>query len=407
MNCDEYNQIKEKYLKGNASVEEEQAMESHLENCTVCRQILDQDVIRSEPRIEDKLVKQTDYSLDEHTQARILRWAKYKNRFSLTLFLLGLFIILSIAGMLSSSFYFNWGAENSRLYRVQRTAATLIEFTFPNVSIQPSMDSHFPPWYFSSAFWGQNRVEIKPYFTAKGTYTLQKKVGKETILVGNLNINQFFNFISKDWNWQDGSYRNDLYFVYPSQNLTGTGQAVQGASPASKEVWKALTMLPEGTVAEMAVSFDTTYSITEIKEIFKDYDLDIYWYAVYTGLEDSGDFFYREGDPLFAFDGVWGFSDFNQHIDSNGQQHFLDSMQFLVENKETAAKLYRGNRANLQLDKRNDYLQKNGIKVYGVVVTGPSKELLKLRELHTIHHPALGDVALWNWFNRSFSGQMY
>jgi len=406
MNCDEYNQIKEKYLKGNASVEEEQAMESHLQDCTVCRQILDQDVINDEPQIKDKEVKQSDYLLDEHKQTRILRWAKYKNRFSLTLFLLGLFIILNIAGMLSSSFYFNWGDENSRLYRVQKTAATLIEFTFPNVSIQPSISSHLPPWYISGVSWGQSSVEIKPYFTAQGTYALQKVVGKETKLVGNLKVNQFFNLINTNWDWQGGSYRDYLYFVYPSQNLTGTGQAIQGSSPASEEVWKALTILPEGTVAEMAVSFDTTYSINEIKEIFKDYDLDIYWYAVYTGLEDNEDL-NKRGDPLFAFHGVWGFSDFHQNIDLNSQKKFLDNMKFLAENEEIAKKLSRGNRNNLQLDRRNDYLQKNGIKVYGVVVTGPTKELLKLRELPTIQRPALGDVALWNWFNRSFSGQMY
>jgi len=406
MNCDEYKQIKARYLQGKVSMEEEQAIESHLEACIVCHQILDEDILNTESSIKDKLSQQMDYSIDEHKQARILRWAKYKNRFSLTLFLLSLFLVLTIAGMLSSSYYFNRGDENSRLYRVQKTAATLIEFTFPNVSIQPTMSPPFPPWYFSSASWGQNSVEIKPYFTAQGNYVLQKTVGKESILVANLQVKQFFNHINTDWNWQDGSYRKYLYFVYPIQNSTGIDQPTQVSSP-SEQVWKTLTILPEGTVAEMAVSFGTTYSIDETKELFKDYDLDICWYAVYTGLEDSGDFFYKEGDPLSAFGGVWGFSDFNQDHELNGQKHFLDSMQFLVENKETAEKLYRGNRANLQLDKRNDYVQKNGIKVYGIVVTGPTKELLKLRELPTIQHPALGDVALWNWFNRSFRGQMY
>ena len=408
MNCDEYKQIKARYLKGNVTIEEEQAIESHLETCTACHQTLDEDILHTEPVQKGKLSQQTDYSIDEHKQTRILRRAKYKNRFSLTLFLLSLFFVLTIAGLLSSSYYFNRGDENSRLYRVQKTAATLIDFTFPNVSIQPSIlfSPPLPPWYFSSASWGQSSVEIKPYFTAQGTYVLQKRLGKESIFVGNLNINQFFNFISRDWNWKDGAYRNYLDFVYPTPNSTGIDPSVQVSSPSEK-VWKALTILPEGTVAEMAVSFDTTYSIDDLKEVFRNYDLDICWYAVYTGVEDSGDFPYEKGYSLSAFGGVWGFSSIRQNDDLNGQKYFLDNMQFLAENQATAEKFYRGNHADLQLDKRNDYVQKNGIKVYGVVVTGPTKELLKLRELPAIHHPALGEVALWNWFNRSFSGQMY
>jgi hypothetical protein len=66
-------------------------------------------------------------ALDECKQAKILRRAKYKNKFSLALFLMLLFFVLTIAGMLASSFYFNSGGENSRLYRVQKTAATPIQ----------------------------------------------------------------------------------------------------------------------------------------------------------------------------------------------------------------------------------------------------------------------------------------
>ncbi|MEA4924311.1 MAG: anti sigma factor C-terminal domain-containing protein [Syntrophomonadaceae bacterium] len=406
MNCDEYKELRDRYLQGNATMEEEQAMESHLESCAACRQLLDEDILNNEPLIKGSFSQPVSYALDERKQARILRRAKYKNRFSLALFLLALFIVLNIAGMLASSFYFNRGAENSRLYRVQKTAATLIEFTFPNVSTQPEIPAPSPPWYFSSMGWGQNRLDIKPYFAAQGTYVLQKLVGKEPMSVGNLQVRQFFNFINSDWTWQDGAYKNYLYFIYPTPNSAANDQRKQSSSPAAEEVWQTLTILPEGTVAEMAVSFDAPYRMEEIKEILKGYDLNICWYAVYTGLEDSEDLNQR-GEPLSAFHGVWGFSDFNQNPALDRQKYFADGMQFLAENQAAAQKLCRGNPANLQLDKRNDYIQKNGIKVYGAVVTGPSKELLKLRELSAIRHPALGEVALWNWFNRSFSGEMY
>lgn len=49
------------------------------------------------------------------------------------------------------------------------------------------------------------------------------------------------------------------------------------------------------------------------------------------------------------------------------------------------------------LQERYDYIQANGFKVYGAVITGPTKELLKLREEPGIYQVQLGDVELWNW----------
>ena len=91
-----------------------------------------------------------------------MRRAKYKNRFNTAIFLLLLFAALNIAGSFLSSFYFNRGGENSLLYRTQKTAALLTEFTFPNVTMPLS----FVPSssFFSRAGWGHSSVEIKPYF---------------------------------------------------------------------------------------------------------------------------------------------------------------------------------------------------------------------------------------------------
>lgn len=44
------------------------------------------------------------------------------------------------------------------------------------------------------------------------------------------------------------------------------------------------------------------------------------------------------------------------------------------------------------------YLQKvNGFMVYGAVVTGPTKELLRLQELEEIQGVQLGEITFWNW----------
>ncbi|WP_084221770.1 MULTISPECIES: anti sigma factor C-terminal domain-containing protein [Mesobacillus] len=38
-----------------------------------------------------------------------------------------------------------------------------------------------------------------------------------------------------------------------------------------------------------------------------------------------------------------------------------------------------------------------GFQVYGAVVTGPVKELLKLKENRQIQGANLGDMTYWNW----------
>lgn len=100
MNCDEFEKLKVRYLEGNVSSAEEKAIEAHLEVCPHCRETLDK--IMSESSKQAKLdlstLDDSTYKLDEDQQKKILRHAKYKNRFNIALFLLALFILVNIAG---------------------------------------------------------------------------------------------------------------------------------------------------------------------------------------------------------------------------------------------------------------------------------------------------------------------
>nr|WP_279615497.1 anti sigma factor C-terminal domain-containing protein [Paenibacillus typhae] len=49
------------------------------------------------------------------------------------------------------------------------------------------------------------------------------------------------------------------------------------------------------------------------------------------------------------------------------------------------------------LEESLSYIEKNGVQLYGVVVTGPVKELLELQEDAWISHIRIGEVRLWNW----------
>ncbi|MNC63395.1 putative anti-sigma-M factor YhdL [compost metagenome] len=53
---------------------------------------------------------------------------------------------------------------------------------------------------------------------------------------------------------------------------------------------------------------------------------------------------------------------------------------------------------NVDLDKRRlAYLKKNGVQVYGAVVTGPVRELQKISENPEFRHVHLNRVEIWNW----------
>ncbi|PHG30547.1 sigma-M negative effector [Bacillus pseudomycoides] len=47
-------------------------------------------------------------------------------------------------------------------------------------------------------------------------------------------------------------------------------------------------------------------------------------------------------------------------------------------------------------------MKKHGVKVYGIVITGPSKELVKFQNSISPHvrDATLGDIEFWNWFKR-------
>ena len=75
-------------------------------------------------------------------------------------------------------------------------------------------------------------------------------------------------------------------------------------------------------------------------------------------------------------------------------KQFLKTLNFLKDHERQANKLYFG---ELDLSKRIDFLEKNGVKHYGIVITGPTKEVLKLKEEAWVGDLEVDEVGFWNW----------
>lgn len=417
MNCEKHKLLLGKYLDGELSTAEEKNIQDHLDSCHSCQQMLDDKMTESEATnikpSKGSLGNSLPPTLENKKQSRILLKAKYKHRFITAIFVICLFILFQIVGGFVSSLYYNSGGENSRLYKTQKTALLLTEFNLPNVQIPVGM--HSWPTFFTGMGSGHSSLEIKPYLAARGSYTLQKTIGKKTYPVGSLNINYLLSAFTTKWDWEGGSHQTNLFFNYPHPTELFTPDTIP---IGTTEAWKALDMLPEGTVAELAVSFDRKFSLSQVNTLLDDYDLNVTWYAISTGVEGDNPYSDNRRPVLSAFNGAWGFGYMSHmmrsqyphiNLDDPAQQedYFLTSMGYLAQNEKLAQKIYRGNWKDLRLPERVEYLQQNGIQVYGVVLTGPTKELLRLQDLETVRFAALGEIELWNWFHPSFNANLY
>ncbi len=88
---------------------------------------------------------------------------------------------------------------------------------------------------------------------------------------------------------------------------------------------------------------------------------------------------------------------------------FLGEMAYLVEQKSLARDMgqYLVSRSDPQVEERYRYLQEKGVRLYGAVLTGPTKELLKLKDEKSITAAFVGQIDWWNWDRPAASGTQH
>ncbi|MGI6554621.1 MAG: anti-sigma factor [Bacillota bacterium] len=383
MNCSDIEKKWQEYLDGTLSGDEEEKIEAHIKNCTNCNKRLNRE-LENEPTFG----YDTDGPLDASKEARILKRAKWKSRISNAVSAVLLVLAITILSGFLSGLYYGLGEPN-RVENAVRVSQMVTELTMPNV---------FPRS-------GGSRV--KTFFRMESSFELQKQIGREQYTIGHLETKMIFDRMNVVRKWANGSLDLKLYFVHPEG----------GERSGVDDTWGTLEILPAGTVSEMAVSFDKLYSLDEVYGIFSGYDVDLLWFPVDTGVEtDQGN-----GPLLSVVDNLMGLPQFahtleyepgsggNFSLQDEGDSEkkeaaFIRGLEFLLEHENWAKKAYRGREEELMLKERLDYVQKNGLKVYGAVITGPTKELLRLKGVKEIKYPVLGETTWWNWQARHYQG---
>lgn len=265
-------------------------------------------------------------------------------------------------------------------------------------------------------------AEITPLLTQKFSYPLVKQVGKENVMVGEMSLDKKIfntsssmkmNLTSKNSS-SSSSLKSTNEFDKFSFNLPEdprTGKVT--SSQINNGVWKTLEKLPEGTVAELAFSTTTFMEPKKLTKMLEPYDVEVVWMPIYTGEFKSFDAFPTgEGSVNLTIYDSFGLSgglkvsdDYSKiWVGQNLTNGVRDSQRVMLENMEkllnNEKKSYIEDFLGLSyLQERYDYLKKNGFQAYGAVVTGPTKELLKLKNIEGVSNQKLGDVELWNWDN--------
>lgn len=401
VNCHQLQSKWKNYLNGECSPKEEQKIEEHLRSCPQCEKLLTEELTNQEnhsfSHTGEKKRSQVIDDLPVQKQSKLIRKAKWKNRIMNALTIFGLIVLISILSSVITGGYYFLGGDNSKAEKASLVVKTATQMTMPNVYV------------------GGLSLSSNVFFNMEMEGELRKELGNENKAIGKLNGKLLFNLLDVNRDWLDGQYNVKLFFQHPEFVKKQAASEQQFYKENLNETWETLNILPEGTVSEMAISFDNLYKIDDIYEILSAYDLNIHWYAIDTGTESQNDSPY-----LSATSGIMGiheasvfeFEKDGGSIQLRGEgekreEVFKKGLRLLKDNKKMVNRYIWSIEENGSLDEMYNYVNKNGVKTYGVVVSGPTKVLLKMQGNEHIIYTALGEVDFWNWYNRPAGGTIY
>lgn len=378
---EKYKKKLEAFKKGELSKVEAEEIESDLEKIEQYLQVFEEAEIGSSKKALNPMI-------NPKRQDRILRRGKWKARFQTAFTALGIFILFTIISTIFTAAYYTWGTpDRSELYR------NVIDLTLTVTN---------PYGSFSGT-----SINTKPYFGMEATTDMKKKVGDELYKVGEYKTNFLFSLM-----------------MMPEKEIQGTTSQQQPVfsflpKETSPSEWNRLEKVKNGTVSSVYLSFSELFTTDQVFDYFKERNLEIIWFAVDTGMENKGDYgidpigfpsspiwhdddmiidsVEKTGDFWFSTESTTSSSpDYTEGDSKILHKQFIKTLTFLENYEKKAENFYFG---KLELDKRLAYMEENGIYHYGVVITGPTEEILKLKKESWIKDIRIDDIRFWNWDN--------
>ncbi|USG66729.1 anti-sigma factor [Brevibacillus ruminantium] len=376
------------YLRGELSAQEEAELRQRLADDPEYAERLEELLLGEEEPLEKGSDKSLLESLPEDKQRAIIRRGKWKSRLSNAAYTVGISLLIGIAAWLV-----NFWIGRSLYDETYRVSKDLVNFTQPGIEVGSSGAQ-------VGLLYGKIQMEMR------------ERIGGDRQRVGSFETTNVLYKVSARPVWNNGFREKHLFFLFPLENTPS-----QDHSYRRDPAWSTLEKLPEGTVSQLAISFDHLMSLRELYQFLAPYDLDLTWLAVDTGQERKHEMA-KEGVVLLSAGEIWGYPenglDFGEvPIIVRGEEErrtaaYVAEMKYLAEQKRLSQSIAESlifQREGAQIQERYQYLEENGVKIYGVVVTGATKELLRLKQEPSITAAFLGKIDWWNLNHPSASGE--
>ncbi|MBS4538424.1 anti-sigma factor [Clostridium sp. D2Q-11] len=371
---DDFKKKLKDYFEGKLSEEERIEIEKELEKLEIYQETLDEDLKVEEPKEEEIFDKK---------HRRMIKRGKWKARFHNAFTVIAIFLVVCIVSSVISSVYYT-GGEPNRLDVYRDVLTYSVSVRLPNVRLI-NLNS-----------------EQNIFFTNDYTGKLIKRIGGDSIKVGEFEGTMLFNKMSIN-----PLKIEDKYFINDFSHPKGEIKFYE---------WEKLERVPEGTVAEAYLSFDQGYETDEILQKFKGENLSLIWLAVDTGYEEDIDYYLPIGFPYLT---MWHQDDyvmesreveegplFSKTVLESGHypevedygsgklrnENFIKTLKLIQEYDSVSKTIIE----TPIIDNHLQYIEENGVKIYGMVVTGPSKEILKLKEEDWVRGIKVGEIEFWN-----------
>jgi hypothetical protein len=253
-----------------------------------------------------------------------------------------------------------------------------------------------------SSSWG----EVTPFLTQKTELKVYKDVGEWQVIVGELHAKKRLG----------GELRYSIEELNPYLNREERNSYILNSAllegreikddPHPTGAMNQLGKLEDGNVAELFFSLRMLRSPEEVLELLSDYDVKATSMAVFAGeLKDFklGTYSSSGADymiPHLTLRPKVQFGDNHSlslwHTFFSGDTEITDHVKQLIADVEWMTNNIKYN--GMDEDKqRLAYLKENGVQVYGATVTGPVRELEKLKERPEFREFRLGRIEVWNW----------
>lgn len=251
-------------------------------------------------------------------------------------------------------------------------------------------------------------IEVTPFLTQKTTLKLYKDVGDWQVITGEiraeLSISGKLTYSIKD----TGSYLNRdglASFILPSSIMSD--KPITNTQRQEDDL-KQLEKIEDGNVADLSFSINTLMSPEKLMKMLGNYDVAVTGMPVYAGELKDFDIAHSVGGgtdyyvPYLTLRPMSQFTENNRlsmwqlYFRFEDKDHMSQHVDYMMSDLEWMNTNIKYNFSDID-KQRLAYLRTHGVQVYGAIITGPVRELEKLKQHPEFHYFRLGRIEVWSW----------